>query len=307
MKNLFPLFFIAIAMVLPNSVPAADEVTAKSSTKFPATVPKEVKILGQPYELHWSDGREATLFRGKVVPYVGTNHIIMYENECSRTVKAVRCSYAAQNVMTLFELRWSKHPDASKIGKVVKMVTPDNTFPLDSGYVFVGLAHKVNGHPWSSLMGPEVLTCQHWNWIDQWQGKTPEHLKFHKVSSEFMSVNGETGQNENQTINVVYNLKFDRQTDGSYNFKEYSDYLSHPSFVGGAFVAGDIFRTDVDLGDKQSCMSAFKVDFSDNASAAAEAEVRSEYKPYLYEKDELYRQSFLLLDFNVNGEVYGAE
>jgi hypothetical protein len=177
--------------------------TVAVSSLARATVsPPEIQAQpGQPFLVHWADGREAALKVTTMTsaPLSATFQII--DNTCSNR-QNMKCRYNFGYRLTWITFIWTKHPDPSRIGKIVEKNSVDSP-------EFKKLDHLVAARvgvlrqkfpQMSEGLPAQQFECDDFSWLPGGQSAAPEHLHIARWEGENNAMNPETGVSENRSM-----------------------------------------------------------------------------------------------------------
>ena len=217
-------------------------------------------------------GKVATLARPsntQIMNVVLDTEIV--ENTCLSELERVKCTYKINMVKESFVLAWMKHPEQSKIGKLIVSKDSENDSQLDF-FNFWAWETKdsdspvllVEGaSPWSSkfkaMITNPVLTCEDMNWTQETFGKNKGNIIINEWTSEVNERNPETNLNENSMAKVYFNVEGTIKNQ-ALEFKkfEYTPFISNNSALA-SFSLGDVTGWSI-MRENKTCEVSLKID-----------------------------------------------
>lgn len=198
---------------------------------------------GEPIRYVWQDGSQAILMIQRTKPYGVPVPFGVTESLCEdRNDRFPKnCTYHIANQDTLVELRWEKHPDASKVGQVVKVAyesTSSTPERLTLNQSRTASEQMVKMLPGETKMRDEI-SCDDFRWISgSKDANAPEEVVIPSWSGELMIGNGESGQNENRAYTGAYNLRLTRIDDHTMGIAGVGSFYS--KFSGSVGIIGEV-------------------------------------------------------------------
>jgi hypothetical protein len=212
--------------------------TFLASYVFSQSTASTLKIeSGKPITLSWPDGRVAILKNYiQISPKISLDFQI-HENTCN-DFKGQICKYKIQFLESWSFMAWQKHPDAKKIGEIVKS-TYGRIFEQED-YI---AADSKDFYPIAKRLNPAEIECSDYSWIPGGgPSMSPKSVKIVRWENESMIENAETGLSENRTTGGAINVLLEKASS--------SQKLQIKSIK--ALTAGDFASTLLMFGDNVS-------------------------------------------------------
>jgi hypothetical protein len=254
--------------------------------------------------------REAKMFRSHADPVVFKIDFEITENLCASSYQKPTCHYKAGFSKDHLSILWTKHPDVSKIGKIVVAKAHFNSadpngfspFNLDSEFVQSTYANQFIGEPSDQRFGRDEIICDSYDWLG-FDVKVSKKVLMPSWHVENMFANSQTGINENRTSSSAENVEFIFD-----NNKLILNHISKVTFANafGLVVllpGGTAVTAHVDQGSNNLC----QISLSQNvASSTAGMDLDLPYKQnpnyliYTYPQSIHYRQFISQFGFLLN-------
>jgi hypothetical protein len=292
------LFALILTTIVVHPFHAKSDVNIeKNNTDHP--IPTTIAEPGKPYELRWPDGRVAQFYYSDYRPLNVPGKATVFLNSCSTKIGA-ECAYKYGMLYSLFQLRWTVHPQLDKVGKVVQMKTnsPQGMFEDFGGELFESLGNREAGHPVLSKIPMDRLSCKNWSWY----GENPKRLLIENFSSEFMFPNPETGNNENTTAASVENVVFEKEDEtDELVLRSYGEYIASEGLGGGSFFNGDTITWRLKRSDALYCDVSLKPDFTDvqNYLSGVKEEALKSMVPFIHTESSVLKRVFFIINSNL--------
>jgi hypothetical protein len=242
-----------------------------------ATVNNKYNLVDTPegtIAMAFEDGREAQLLTVGSGILTYPVDMKMTENLCHPEFAKPDCRIILRLESTRIRVIWTKHPDASKIGQIVKYVSSAgsaaNTIFEDFGIIQ------------DEEKNPSLLICDDYRWMT---GKTEKAIPRNNLilswGTETNFTNGETNQNENLTFSGAFNMEMNALFGQMYQMKS-KQYISF-SESNLALVSGGPSTLVIRNSKTQDlCQIQFNTDLTLARSASDRSE--EQLKKGLYEK-----------------------
>lgn len=182
---------------------------------------------GQAYEIHWPDGRIASLVRSKSEVKQVEVPVGVTSSQCGFKLPKT-CSWILPYQVHSSGLQWKKHSEANRIGDWVRFKNMVNdgvhSRVFLRSYTVTAFGIQLEGRRTLELHNNPVvnfedlspkLHCDSWDWL-------PDHeeIKIRNFSVQGMQVNADTELNENYLNTLLMNMKLHRKrhdpSSGSY-------------------------------------------------------------------------------------------
>lgn len=234
--------------------------------------PKLSKV-GNEYVVDFQDGREARMYQQ--IGKVARTHLPLRqtENTCDYNQVLSSCRFEFDIASVELSLRWTKHPNAAKIGEIVVLKNGQGEdLSISDEFNFYFWYHTQTFGEYKSLFKPDRIVCDQTNWAQSIPVKNA-HLTIDSWASESMAVTNETNVNENQTLSVVFDVvlkKIDNQTFEFESFGQAKQSLGNlpPHF---SFQVATLHIMDK---NKQPCMVSFESSIAEVQRLIGDAEFK---------------------------------
>lgn len=188
---------------------------------------------GIPY-VDFGDGRVAVITHSMGKINHGLIGLRQIENTCDPGQALANCKIHMDFSSHSVGLRWSTHPDQSKIGAFVKKVsnsTPPSSYEIKDGF---GL------YTWfaTQISGGNRRVLQAW-------------------TAEAMTRNPETGVDENRTISGGFNVELVQNTDGTLTIAKVGSSVNGDE--APPYISNSVSTMTFLAGNNQQCQVAFEV------------------------------------------------
>lgn len=317
-RKTITLIALSLALILLRSALVRaqqqdDPDVIKSSTETP---PPELmsyrfkETPGQPFQVTWKDGREATLMLDRRQPAWLSLGFKVTRNTCSPGQLPTGCTFKIQALYQNLELHWSSYPgadgkpDASKISKLVMPVPtppssgttstdtdyssdsdPDPILQSENVYPLTPGDPKIPGLTLANLQ----IECPDWKWLP-----AQPNLKISYWNTQAMEQNDETLVNGNRIKTVAKGLplKFiaGSFTAGSATGKSKLEIGKPDKFMNGAYT-GMFFIESTSLWVFSNGGKRCEIELTDNFDDVVSSyeDLRSPenrvFKPYVFQSD----------------------
>jgi hypothetical protein len=171
----------------------------------PTSQPSLVLTAGQSIIYKLDELHEAALQLSHSEPYTIQSKVDIAEDLCADQYTTPACTYKLDFANDHLVLVWTKHPNVSKIGKVVQAQLnydggKGSLRPVDLN-VGSSFTTQFLGQKPDDRFHPDEIACDRYDWLgDGFQSTTiPEKLKINIWSAELMLPNSETGISENRS------------------------------------------------------------------------------------------------------------
>lgn len=189
---------------------------ALAASANPAPTGKIAEIIqkdGQPLAFRFADGREAVLKVSSVDSEVVSTQFKITDNTCSDR-QNMTCAYKFALRRYFAAMVWTKHPDASRVGQIVKrgaeypgQPTMTSFDPLSADYVLVaGLDFSATKTDLGRGLPAHEIQCDDFSWLPGASKEAPNRLHLSRWDGENNEPNPETGTNENRTNGGAFGL-----------------------------------------------------------------------------------------------------
>lgn len=222
----------------------------------------------QAYVMKFIDGREAQIFYQLGAPVTGTVYMRQIENTCEPQRQLVRCQMEFDLRPYKIALRWTKHPDASKINHVVIASSKNGEFtysqPAEGSinsltWFFMHTSQAKNNMNLSN----DRIRCENFDWLMQSES-SPSSTEIQSWGSEAMIANEETKISENMTFQGAKGVYLKKVDEKSYIIDHFrftypgETPSNFPTYIS-AQVVNLNFRSPL---HKETCQISFEVDAS---------------------------------------------
>ncbi len=283
MKSILLLFTLFILTIAPTFTFA--EIGA-----FKITNPEKPEIIlqkGEILRVIWKDGREAIASK-LIAPNLEVDvPSAIYENTCNSYI-ASRCALRPATRMYKVELQWSKHPDASKIGKVLIFYLKLNPSDKDPFIIAQDLQFafsKVFKPLATRGLADDVVVCEDYKFLPQDPFQNPP-LRILHWDTEAMVTNPETGGMENRSVAGAFDIDLIPGNSKSLVLQVKGGYTSAQG--SPILVQGDVISWTMRNQNQQICQIGLKPNIAFLQAKFLEylATLPHKYEPYIYESDE---------------------
>jgi hypothetical protein len=219
-----------------------------------------VDVGGSQY-LDFQDGRKALLTHALAKVVRVPIHLRQIENTCDPGQVLARCDLNLDFAMQHQYLRWTTHPDAAKIGKVVqaKYKGDSNLITLEDEFQSYFWFNTLTNPQWAGRFQPDMLSCDNYLWTAQ-MPKSGENLLIQSWTSEIMLPNPETGVNENQTFSGSFNVEL-AVTPAGLRIAKLGP--SHQVEGSPPYVSAQVSNLTFEGPAHQQCQISFEADIQD--------------------------------------------
>lgn len=186
----------------------------------PTQKPVKMEKTEQNYVMKFTDGREAQVFYQLGSQVVGSIDMRQIENTCEPQRQLVRCQMDFDLRPYKISLLWTKHPDATKLNKVVIASTK-----IGESFIDQPVEGSVNTLSWFFMhtskaqnhlnLRNDRIRCDNFNWLMQTES-APETVFIQSWGAEAMIVNEETKISENLTFLGAKGLTLRKTNDNLY-------------------------------------------------------------------------------------------
>jgi len=203
------LLILLAALIFFSTVDTAfAQATPAASAPQPTTNPPMAKWELTPTEtkLIFADGREASLILEVRKKYKATSKAVVKENICFPDLLPKSCSWTYEVGSYDISFIWSKHPDASKLKKVVvvKFYESPNKLHMTLNDASLGNIGTIDSL--ASKTGP-ILTCDSGDWLEKFPKTPSQNILVAAWGFESMQQNSISKKNENMTIFQVNDIE----------------------------------------------------------------------------------------------------
>lgn len=268
---------------------------SKTVTTYPALVVTEENLTIFKVD----ENREAALYESFSKPINLNVKLELAENLCQPEYVKPICNYNMDIAFDHIAMRWIKHPDATKIGQIVKgKNTAGSVFfeiELQESY---GQVDQFIGRKNDNRFKNDEILCDQYDWLDsEIKNNALSKVRLASWNAESMSLNQETGINENRTGATFENSDWLFE-NGRLKLKNISRIVSENSFLK-VLVLGQ--SSTVQYVNKQNQNCQFSLSHSIQ-SAIAGINVDQNYKkdPRFVIYKNINSQSYQYLKNNYN-------
>jgi hypothetical protein len=203
---------LRIALVFLLAGISVVTMAAEQSANPPAVVNR---TAGQPVTMVFSDGRQADLKIVHADSEVVSQKIEITSSDCGSW--GMSCNYKFSMRRFWVALIWTKHPDASKIGQIVKRgykgSNGESSFSeLKSDTALTSGLLPNSGQKIANTLPSHQLQCTDFSWLPTGTKEAPALQRFTRWDQIDNSLNKETGMNENRPTGGVQELNMVRVT-----------------------------------------------------------------------------------------------
>lgn len=260
-RQIFTPFLGLLISLLTGPLRAQEYIQSKT---YPAQATLEtiqgVKVL------KFKDGREATFVQQTAKPTETRMEMKQIENTCQEKAIMASCRLTLNISPLEYSIRWSKHPDRTKIGQivVVKRFYGDQpeaseTQVLSSDeFLFWYNSQLLRNTP--IIFPNDRIVCSSLDWTSDM--RTENGLKIvDSWAGEIMQENRETGVNENRTANAMFGAKFkvlNKNTIILVGFDSSTERASIPPYISLQVMNFSYINTE-----GKTCQAAFAIDGSE--------------------------------------------
>ncbi len=188
------IFFFNLDTALAQAAPAA-------SAPQPTTNPPLAKWELTPTEtkLIFADGREASMILEVRKKYKAVSKAVVKENICFPDLLPKSCSWTYEIGSYDISFVWSKHPDSSKLKKVVDVKVFGSSSKLHMTIGDVSLANLGTVDSLAAKTTP-ILTCDSSDWLEKLPKASSQNILVPAWGFELMTPNSISKKNENMTF-----------------------------------------------------------------------------------------------------------
>jgi hypothetical protein len=256
---------------------------------------------GKPIQITWPDGREASSFKRSVKPLRLSQPLQITENLCVPTAPRVSCTYNMDLKIEAMDIRWVRHPDASRVGKIV-------------GRYESGTRHAMWTSPLKYLapvstndLKEDELVCERWDWLPGGEKKSPPAtLKMSSLEGDYNMENYFIDSAVNQGFSGVYDVSWKRTEEGSLKMIKSGKVFAQSKFFAppflGFMMSFTIENPKAKSPQEKYCQITARPDSSKLNAARTEALNNAVAVPYVVGSDDLY--DYLQLTFDSAKEIF---
>ncbi len=249
---------------------------------------------GEEIVVTFADDKVAIVQLTKHKPVIAKVPFQVTDSSCSTRVGAL-CQIHGGVAVDTFSLVWTKHPDATRIGKRVFVKSPfpaaPPETPLDASFLY-SLPEKAKYPILASSVPNSKIVCTDYSWLPGEPKSAPAQVKLTRWDVEMMFRNPETELMENRTLALGSNLELKANSEGELEIQ------SKGVFVGQLFELffGDNWALVLPHPDGDYCHATLKADNSKFIdSLAGLGTPAGPATPYIWGSDEYST----VLNFNV--------
>jgi hypothetical protein len=206
----------------------------------------------------FDENREAMVYSSFSDPLQFNLPIQITENLCEKKTTLQKCSLNVSFSQDHIVLRWTKHPDANRVGEIVKSVFKPSegdeiTNTIEGVFGSSFYTQYLNSDNQDARQFKDNLTCDNFDWLSD--NFNENKLLVQSMNSESMNKNVHTDINENITnlsINDVTLLK----NENTLQFQNVGKILS-TNFLFLLYPAGDISTWHKLNKNGESCQISF--------------------------------------------------
>ncbi len=267
--------------------------TAAVANNFPYEVVETANPNVADIVIKTPDGREATLKQSRSNLFSGSFQMTMTESICTQKMRPTSCNVILPVQARIGYFFWTKHPDPTKIGKIVlyKSKLFPVQAPLADGLVRSLISiHSEAAFGEASPKNKSFLVCDNYDFLFGENGALQKHVNIPLWSSESNLANLETEVSENMTMTGAFNVQMTAIYGQAFQIENAQFFALFP----GAFpLIGGVNTLTTRSETGELCQSTFSVNLGRVEVFAGEVISDAQKQSFLpdrlsrYEKDRL--------------------
>lgn len=243
---------------------------------------------GEPLRVTWQDGREATAMSAIIEPLTLEAPMTVYENSCNE-ILTNKCKFIAGLHAYRIYLKWTKHPDAKKIGQSLRFRIKSSSSEQFMDFmpvlkILVPLHRSVTPVAARNVADDEIF-CEDYSFLPRDPFQSP-NLHILRWEMESMRQNPETGAMQNRSMGGALDIELVPQPDRHLKLKVHGGYTTTDVIAGG-----DVLSLTLKNKNNQLCQIGIKPDFTSVTArfiSYFNPSTSEKLQPYLLGTDEFF-------------------
>jgi hypothetical protein len=293
--------FLIWTFILLSSVTRADPYVKSSIATARRYGFNIVHEKGKPIQITWPDGREAASFKRSSKPLRLSMPLQITENLCVPIAPRVSCTYNMDFKIEAMDIRWVRHPNASRVGKIVGRYESGTRHAMWTSQL------KYLAPVSTSDLKEDELVCERWDWLPGAEKKAPPStVKMSSLEGDYNMENYFLDSAINQGFSGVYDVIWKRTENGSLKMIESGKVFAQSKFFAppflGFMMSFTIENAKAKSPQEKYCQITVRPDSTKLNTARSEGLNKAEPIPYAVGSDDLY--DYLQLTYDAAKEIF---
>lgn len=245
---------------------------------------------GMPIDITWPDGRRASSFKRTKSPLRLSLPMQITENLCVAKSRKTSCTYNLDVKFEALDMRWTKHPDSSRLGKIIG---GQSEYEAGSRQAIWTTPLKSIAPRSTVDLKEDELVCESWDWLpNSEKNKPPAQVKMSSIDGDANFENYFTEVAVNQGLSGFYDSVWNRTEQGSLKLIKTGTAFTQSEFFIPPFLGFMMsFTVENPLAktpQEKFCQVTVRPDSSKITSAWGSVLKDVEPVPYALGSDELF-------------------